>query len=256
MKCSEVDELLSAYADGEVNGCKVTDLKAHLDECIICSQHLEVLHMLQDRLRCTTSIETAGIDVSNAVMSSLPVQKRTYLPRLAWGMASILIVAVVIWLSDPGIKQRNILNPPIIVKLPIKHYPKPNRLATITLPDKALSARKYKFSDLKKLSRNTHKTGYHKNKSGISEPIAIHTAQQTPAPDAEPYIPIRVAVKSRVINGVTVTTFEVTSGSLIVLGAKPKDIEIHCDDKARLVERPPLKVEQDNSPIDLGIFGG
>jgi len=256
VKCNEAEEILSAYADGEIHGRKAANLKAHLAECRNCSERLEALLIIQNKLRDMAGIKSTGIDISDAVMSSLPVQKRVYLPRLAWGLASILMIAVATYLSIPGTKQSNIVNPPVVVKLQEKHYPKPTKLVTTIQPDGVLPSGNHKITERRTPSRIIHGTGYHKHKSDVTRPKPIQTAQQIPTPDTEPITPVRVATKSQVIDGVTETTIEVTAGSLTMLRAKSNNIEIARDDNAMIVERPPLEVRRSNSSVHTGISGG
>ena len=50
MKCGEVEELLSAYADGEIGGRTAAEVRMHLAGCGSCSDRLEALEVLQSKL--------------------------------------------------------------------------------------------------------------------------------------------------------------------------------------------------------------
>jgi len=99
MKCNDLRELLSAYADGELGHAELEVVKAHLDQCDECrgvlADYLEISRQISS-LR-TISIEA---DIVTRTMAKVKTtQKRKWQPP-AWQIvgASIVLIALIVGL--------------------------------------------------------------------------------------------------------------------------------------------------------------
>jgi len=50
MKCNEARKVLSAYADGEIEGQMASELRLHTEQCASCKAQLEALGVLHTKL--------------------------------------------------------------------------------------------------------------------------------------------------------------------------------------------------------------
>lgn len=96
MKCSDVRERLSAYADGEIQGRERADIEEHVRQCGDCSRLLASMHALQWRLTETLSETVEPVDITDSVMSLLPVrrQRAKYRWTWAWAAGACLLAAL------------------------------------------------------------------------------------------------------------------------------------------------------------------
>lgn len=96
MKCEEIRENLSAYADGELHGEARHKVEAHVRACPACSARLNALLMLQDKLREGLPEVAQAPDIADAVMASLPVTERRAARRSYWRLAWVVPIAAVL----------------------------------------------------------------------------------------------------------------------------------------------------------------
>lgn len=238
MKCDEVEEMLSAYADGEIGGHKAAEVRTHLAGCESCSDRLEALEVLQSKLGEMMSERLKGLDISDAVMASLPVRGRPVLPRLAWALAGMVIVAVVCWQSVPRMDRPHTKKAQVAVNAPVKRDEK-HRAPKPWRPYETVSI-----------------AGSAKHKPGVRRPGFAHAPEQERAPQAEPTGPIQVVTNSKTVDGTTETTIEITAGALMLSRTKTTEVEIARDDSAATIERPPLEVVKNGPPAEAGVTGG
>lgn len=117
MKCVDVVNKLSAYADGELRGREAARLREHLSGCESCRKRSEVMVLLQSRLEETMNTPIDAPDLSDQVMNLLPKPSRPVYVRFVWAGAAVgcLVLLVVIALSlhapQPGVNTRTVTPP-------------------------------------------------------------------------------------------------------------------------------------------------
>ncbi len=258
MKCDEVEEMLSAYADGEIGGHKAAEVRTHLAGCESCSDRLEALEVLQSKLGEMMSERLKGPDVLDAVMASLPVRGRPVLPRLAWVFAGIAMAAIVCWQSVPRMDRPHTKKAQVAVNVPVKHYEEHKGVSPVSgaKPAMPVSDEKHRAPKPWRPYETVSTAGSGKHKPGVRRPGFAHAPEQERAPQAEPTGPIQVVTNSKTVDGTTETTIEITAGALMLLRTKTTEVEIARDDNAATIERPPLEVVRNSPSAEAGVTGG
>ena len=93
MKCSECEILISAYADGELDGPDRAEVEAHISHCAVCKQLCDETMQLQRDLTSVLAECSEIPDLVAAVSSRIRPQPRV---RFAWAWAAAIVVLVAI----------------------------------------------------------------------------------------------------------------------------------------------------------------
>lgn len=106
MKCD--DELLSAYADGELAGGEKAEIERHLAECERCRRTVESLMALQSAVADTLVETIEPMDMADSVMMLLPASKKHSALRPVWALAAAtcLVIALVVGLHRQPVESR------------------------------------------------------------------------------------------------------------------------------------------------------
>ncbi len=104
MTCDEIHELLSPYADGELDLVRDLEFERHLRECAACDVALERTRSLSARLGDPALYHEPPADLSRRVRISLARANRPRgrLPSLPWGRLGVVaaaaaLVAIAFW---------------------------------------------------------------------------------------------------------------------------------------------------------------
>lgn len=121
MNCSEVLELLSAYADGEVAAAEKVEV--HLAGCDACRKRLEAIETLQGKLRRSMADPMRSPDLTASVIAQLPGQRIERPRRWVWAtVAAFLILAgafrLAFWQAQPTMPQIVARPPKLAAPLP------------------------------------------------------------------------------------------------------------------------------------------
>ena len=103
MKCDELKENLSAYADGELAGRARCEIEAHLRTCAACAVRLHHLRLLQDKLHEGALTAVQAPDIADAVMarvSDMQTAPGSRVVRRSWAAAcAALVLGAAVFLS-------------------------------------------------------------------------------------------------------------------------------------------------------------
>ncbi len=94
MRCDELGDKLSAYADGELDPAAGRDVEAHVRECAACRARLDEIRALQDRLCDAQPDALQPVDIADAVMARLPEAGPRSARRPCWRLAWALPVVI------------------------------------------------------------------------------------------------------------------------------------------------------------------
>jgi len=84
MQCSEIQENLSAYLDGELDPAGAAELESHLEGCESCRSELESLRSTVELVRSVPRVQAPPVlkqRLASATSSRKPVQES----RVFWG---------------------------------------------------------------------------------------------------------------------------------------------------------------------------
>lgn len=111
MRCEELAEALSAYADGELEGPERVQLELHLAQCESCREQLEEYRQVTRQLQSLGDVQPT-VSLRTRVQASIPDQHRSgsgwgLLPRLTVGVAivGVMIVLTAALSGMPGLGQ-------------------------------------------------------------------------------------------------------------------------------------------------------
>jgi anti-sigma factor RsiW len=99
MKCDEIAERLSAYADGELIRGDKADVEDHLRGCDACARHLASLRALQTSVRDVLHEPVESVDMTESVMMLLPAGRMSRGARASWVWATGAAVLVLLVLG-------------------------------------------------------------------------------------------------------------------------------------------------------------
>ena len=115
MNCAEIQELLNAYADGELDLLRSVEIEEHLKTCRACARAVGNIRALRAVIRSNDLSFPAPAGLHRRVLSSLPAKKEKSLARvsfLAWpglrwaysfaGVALVAVVLTAILLNNSG----------------------------------------------------------------------------------------------------------------------------------------------------------
>jgi anti-sigma factor RsiW len=91
--CEEIRDLLSPYADGELDLVRDLEFERHLRECPACAQALERTRLLSTRLRDPALYHAPPPDLHERVRASLPRSNRGRLSSPPWRRLGALTAA-------------------------------------------------------------------------------------------------------------------------------------------------------------------
>lgn len=103
MNCQEAKPLLSAFADGELNGEAGSSVGAHIARCPACARQAEEHRTLKGKLRAAVSTQTAPTGLETRIRSRLREQPRAVpwwqagWPRFAGAAAGVALLTVSLW---------------------------------------------------------------------------------------------------------------------------------------------------------------
>lgn len=109
MNCLRVQNELSAYLDGELNGTEMIRVRQHLEQCPACAAEAEyfrqVKHLVQGLEACEPSADfedalvakVMGNASSSGQVLSLPVRKRSQMLGLSLTAAAAVVMAFVVF---------------------------------------------------------------------------------------------------------------------------------------------------------------
>ncbi len=103
MKCYKVQKLLFRVAVGEVPEDLKEKIEFHLASCPECQKELELVKMEREFLRSVLSPEPPSYLLTRIlarIKSAEEQRRRAWLPRVAWYMATGLLIAVGIGLGS------------------------------------------------------------------------------------------------------------------------------------------------------------
>ena len=124
MNCSEVQELLSAYYDGELPCSQQTVLSEHLRQCAQCNRSIETFREVSGLLGQITSREPpaalwVGLESKMDSVMARPEAGSFYGQRLLKlaTLAALLLIAVTTWMYAHGLKRAARILPALAVDL-------------------------------------------------------------------------------------------------------------------------------------------
>ncbi len=103
MTCREVEGLLGAYADGELDLVRSLDTEAHVRECAACSASLERLEALHVAVSSQAPYYSASPELRRKLASRMAPRERWAVVRSPWWVlaAACLVAALVFWKVSP-----------------------------------------------------------------------------------------------------------------------------------------------------------
>ena len=247
MKCSEVSELLSAYADGEVSGREAARLKAHIEQCDACRAELEALGALQSRLTEMMGEPMEGTDVSDLVMASLPARRRPLFLRWAWVGAAACLLALI------GLR----------LMLPTGHSRRTPQRTTTSRPAHMVPARsvpKHPAPVVAKKPGERHEV--------IRRPVVVYRPhprhrtirQYRPLrqPDQPQALPetAQLVVTNKVFDGRVERTLKMKLGNMTLCRTRVTEVTLAPNEDAATIVRPALEVIENRPAETLGQYGG
>ena len=105
MHCSEIQENLSAYLDGELDPDEESELKSHLEGCESCSRELESLRSTVELVRSVPRVQAPSAlkqRLSSATSFRRPAWRFLNPVALASAAALIIVTVVAIFMLSPG----------------------------------------------------------------------------------------------------------------------------------------------------------
>jgi anti-sigma factor RsiW len=104
MTCREVEGLLGAYADGELDLVRSLDTEAHVRECAVCSASLERLEALHVAVSSQAPYYSAPPELRRKLTSRMAPKERWTGVRSPWWAlaAACLVGALVFWRVAPA----------------------------------------------------------------------------------------------------------------------------------------------------------
>lgn len=103
--CSEIREILDAFADGELDRRSARLVKKHLSSCSTCQRDFDAAQLVNSRLRETADKTVPAPDLADSIMAVLPERRVVRVRRFssAWATAfAVLLAALSIWAFSPG----------------------------------------------------------------------------------------------------------------------------------------------------------
>jgi anti-sigma factor RsiW len=102
VSCRELEGLLGAYADGELDLVHSLDVEGHVRECAACAAALERLHALHTAVSSQAPYYSASPELRRRLTARLaPKQRWTATPWPVWALAAACLVAAVLWNVAP-----------------------------------------------------------------------------------------------------------------------------------------------------------
>lgn len=132
MNCIECEDLLAAYATGDLQGERAEACSLHLEECRSCRESLEFYVALVNSIADSPAVETTAIESANLYELLRKIDLPSpYQPRRTWrylleriALAAMSIVAFVVialstWAVRSGRVSLSALTSPIVIVLGI-----------------------------------------------------------------------------------------------------------------------------------------
>jgi hypothetical protein len=227
MKCDDVCKVLSAYADGEIEGRTASEARTHMEQCASCRAQLAGLDALQSRLEEMMSEPLESSDMSALVMASLPAGRRRVSAGWVWATAAaILVVVGLVW--QASWRRIEPAKVPVVIARRTSQSPARKPIVAATREKiasrPASAARKYAMPPRQR-------------RQGGTRLLVRNRPTRGPA-----CYPIRVAAATVTTDGRVETTLEIRVGDVPISRVKKTEITIAPDESATSVERPPLEV--------------
>jgi len=103
VNCRELEGLLGAYADGELDLVRSLDVEGHVRECAACSEALERLHALHSAVLSQAPYYSASPELRRKLAARLAPKQRWAAAQAPWWAlaAACLLTALVLWKVAP-----------------------------------------------------------------------------------------------------------------------------------------------------------
>jgi hypothetical protein len=248
MKCAEVTEMLSAYADGEIGGRRAAELRVHIAQCDSCRAQLEALGALQSRLTEMMGEPMEATDVSDLVMASLPARTTPRPVRWGWvGAAACLLILLGAWLMlSPRQNQQMAKHvpkaPPRVHVSPKRSVPGGSAPVIVQAPEKTPARPRHVVRRIVLIPTRHPR---HRPLPARQQPIQRPDPLETP----------RLVVASRTVDGRVETTVAVNFRSLTLSQVKTTVINLPPNEDAATA-RPALEVIENSPAATMGQYGG
>jgi anti-sigma factor RsiW len=103
LNCRELEGLLGAYADGELDLVRSLDVEGHVRECAACSAALERLDALHTAISSQAPYYSAPPELRRKLTARLTPKQRWTFARPWWAVAAAcLLVALAFWSVAPS----------------------------------------------------------------------------------------------------------------------------------------------------------